>query len=411
MNSATGQQSSHSNPITELWQGWSRFWFKPADPTTLGLIRILGGFLIVYVHLCYSFDLQTFFGKDSWINLDRTLWFREKLPWGAESSTHWEDDPKVMRQDRKRPQSDREYYKRWGLYPDQVAGFGQVTWSIWFHVTNPVLMWIIHGALLLCMFCFAIGFCTRVMGVITWAGLLCYINRSMQSLFGMDTILIVVGLYLMIGPSGAALSVDRLLKHYWAVRRARRQGRPEPAYEPPQPSVSANVALRLLQIHACIIYGMSGFSKLEGPIWWRGMATWYTMANYEFSPLRVGIYMHFLRYLAQHRWLWELVMVGGTYGTLVFEIGFPFLVWRPRLRWVMLGSAVLMHLGIAICMGLVTFSMMMLILVLSFVPAEHVKGVLGRIGRGVQGIGQPGLPVLLGQDIELAGAGSQKLRR
>jgi hypothetical protein len=64
----------------------------------------------------------------------------------------------------------------------------------------------------------------------------------------------------------------------------------------------------------------------------------------------------------------------------VFEVGFAFLVWNPRLRWTMVLSAVLMHVGIALCMGLVTFSLMMLTLVLAFVPSSAVREFLWRLG-------------------------------
>ena len=72
----------------------------------------------------------------------------------------------------------------------------------------------------------------------------------------------------MIGPCGATLSVDRLLE-IWRARK--RYG---PNYLPPvQPSVVANVALRGMQVHFCIIYLAAGTSKLLGPRWWNGTAT------------------------------------------------------------------------------------------------------------------------------------------
>src|SRR5262245_7129561 len=37
--------------------GWDRFWFQPANPTTLGLIRICAGLLIFYIHLAYTPNL------------------------------------------------------------------------------------------------------------------------------------------------------------------------------------------------------------------------------------------------------------------------------------------------------------------------------------------------------------------
>jgi hypothetical protein len=100
------------------------------------------------------------------------------------------------------------------------------------------------------------------------------------------------------------------------------------------------------------------------------------MANYEFSPLRFQIYADALRTFAQHRWLWELVTTGGTLFTLAFEISFAFLVWNRSLRPLLIVGAVLLHLGIALCMGLVAFSMMMLTGVLAFVPAKVVCSFL-----------------------------------
>src|SRR5207245_10757321 len=138
----------------------------------------------------------------------------------------------------------------------------------------------------------------------------------------MGKFMIVFVLYLMIGPSGAALSVDRLIVRYWA----RRRHLPEPEFLRPPPSVSANLALRLLQIHVCIIYAASGLSKLQGPAWWNGWAVWGTMANYEFSPMQFHAYMEFLRSLCRHRVLWQFVISCRSYFTLASEVGFAFWV-------------------------------------------------------------------------------------
>jgi len=369
-------------------RAWSRFWFTPGDPTILGMIRICCGLVVFYVHLAYSYDLQAFFGKDAWLSLERVNEarlmtppegpaYRNRTPWVG-PPTRWEPFvPLPYSND-----EERQFIERWGAHPNQVMAWGQPLWSIWYHVTDPTWMWVVHGCILAIMFLFTIGFCTRVTSVLTWAGMLSYIQRAPTSLFGMDTIMIVVVLYLMIGPSGAALSVDRLISRYWATYQARRKQLPAPKYGPPAPQVSANLALRLLQIHLCIIYAASGLSKLQGASWWSGMAVWGTMANYEFSPMQLQIYMAFLHFICQHRWLWELVTTGGSYFTLAFEIGFAFLIWNPRLRGTMVLSAVLLHTGIALFMGLVTFSLMMLIAVLAFVPVAAVRELLGRLGRG-----------------------------
>jgi hypothetical protein len=201
---------------------------------------------------------------------------------------------------------------------------------------------------------------------------MCYVQRSPVTLFGQDAMMMLLLLYLMIGPSGAALSVDR-----WLARR-RACGSNSEAL---RPSVSANLALRLMQVNFCIIYLTAGLSKLLGGSWWGGTAVWWTLANYEFAPLRMPLYYEALRWLAQHRLAWELVMTGGVLYTLVLEISFPYLVWKRELRWLMVSDSVLLHLTIGLFMGLVTFGLLMMALVLSFVPAEAVNRLLVRPNR------------------------------
>jgi hypothetical protein len=189
-------------------------------------------------------------------------------------------------------------------------------------------------------------------------------------------------LYLMIGPSGAALSVDRLIARYWASWRALRGRRPVPDYLEPRPSVSANFTLRLIQVHLCVIYLVAGLAKLKGPAWWEGTAIWKTMANFEFSPMHFSPYLDFLHFLSNHILLWYIVLTGMAVFTLCMEIGFPILIWVRPMRWVMLTMALLMHTGIALFMGLNTFSLFMLVFLLAFVPLETMQKLLGLLGRG-----------------------------
>ena len=138
-----------------------------------------------------------------------------------------------------------------------------------------------------------------------------------------DAIQTALLLYLVIGPSGAALSVDR----YLSVARSRRWRRGPSGgflaeFLAPPPSASANFALRLMQIHFCIIYAASGLSKLQGAAWWNGTALWGTMANPEFNPVDSWLYHSFLVFLCQNRVLWEIVMTGGSISTVALEIAF-----------------------------------------------------------------------------------------
>jgi hypothetical protein len=367
-------------PLRRCWQAWDQFWFRPSDPTLMGFIRICAGFMVLYIHLAYSFDLQKLFGRDAWIDLPAINSLRlESLQ--APVATDW-NQLRLLPADGPQKEWEQRQIDRWGVNPRQAIAVGQPRWSIWYHVTDPVAMRVVHTMIVLIMFCFMIGLFTRVTGVLAWLGLLSYIHRAPSSLFGMDTIMIVVVMYLLLGSCGAALSVDRLLARYWANRRARQRGQPLLDFPPPAPHVSSTFALRLLQIHLCFIYGMSGMSKLLGQVWWNGQAVWGTMANYEFAPMRVGLYMDTLRFVAQHRWLWEVCMTAGTYGTLAFEVGFPFLIWNRTLRPWYIIAAVLLHLNISFFMGLVCFSLMMLAADLAFVSPVAVREFIARLTTG-----------------------------
>jgi hypothetical protein len=349
--------------LTSCVQGWSRFWFRPADPTTLGLVRILCGLALLYVHLAYIPDLFEFFGRDAWFDLRAANELRHEMPWipppddwGLANFKALPDDP--LEQARL-----TQHAQRWGIDPHMIYDEGNYGWSLWYHLTDPSWMVIVHTAVLGIFVLFTIGYQTRIVSVLAWLAAMCYVQRSPVSLFGQDAMMMILLLYLMIGPSGAALSLDRWL--------ARRRGEAIPA-----PSTSANLAVRLMQVHFCIIYMMAGLSKLLGGTWWSGTAVWWTLANYEFAPLRLPIYYESLRWLTQHRLVWEIAMSAGVFGTLALEISFPYLVWKRELRWLMVLGSVMLHTFIAVFMGLVTFGLLMVALALSFVPPEAVHRLL-----------------------------------
>jgi hypothetical protein len=449
--------------LSGAWDAWTRFWFTPANPTTMGLIRICAGILIFYVHLAYSYDLFEFFGKDGWMSLKvvnrqraQSPWLAPALNWdGMKVSLSIPDDPQVREElfaflakvpddersrrrmiefvkapaqapkdylpdyvqnlpdgpaedevpppeddawrsqskwqlvrfikglpaDRAERESVLEYMRFWSFDPRTLYRQGYTNWSVWYHVTEPGWMVVTHIAILAVMLMFTLGFCTRLTAVLSWLGAVSYINRSSITLFGGDTMLNILLIYLMIAPSGAALSVDRLLARWWAVRKARREGRPVPPWAPPAPSIAANFAQRMLMIHFCIIYFAAGTSKLLGGYWWNGNAIYYTMANYEFAPLNREFYLGLMRWLAQHRTLWEIVMTGGTYYTLALELSLPLLVWNRRLRPFFVACSMLLHIFIALFMGLVAFSLLMATMVMAFIPGDMVQPLFDRFRR------------------------------
>jgi hypothetical protein len=353
------EKAASGGAFLDAVRAWDRFFFSPSPPTALALMRIFAGLIVLYVLFGYALQLQAFVGPDAWLNnatikqirLDQPV-FAPPLSWDG---------------------------------PEVPIGKGQFVWSLYYHVEDPFWMWVVHLGVMLVALLFTIGFATRVTSVLTWLGVIMYIDRAASSLFGMDTMMNLGLLYLMIAPCGAEYSVDRWLQ----VRRLRQQF--GPAYVPPPPPAtsSATFATRLVQINFCFIYLISGFSKLLGATWWNGTAPTLVLLNYSFAPFDVGLYSKFIGFLVKYRWLWEILMTWGVIFTIAVEVGLPFLIWHRKLRWFMVCCSALLHTQIGLLMGLVTFSLMMLVLLLAFIPPEVCEQVVNRLRERLQGYLRP----------------------
>ena len=167
-------------------------------------------------------------------------------------------------------------------------------------------------------------------------------------------------MYLAVGPSGDAFSLD-------AWRRRRRGEGQAPA------SVGANIATRLMQFHMCVIYFFAAIGKLQGDAWHNGEAMWLAFANLEYQSLD-------MTWTAR----WPLLLNFLTHVTVYWELSFCFLIWPRRTRPLVLAMAIPLHLGIAFCLGMITFGLVMLIGCLSFVPSELIRSARAALFGGVR---------------------------
>ena len=393
--------------FANLAAGWRSFWFTPADPLVLGVQRIAAGLVLIYVVAVSTPLLPSLYAPDGLIDHHTANLFRTESPvslmreeWEppegsippltaeeAEKERRGLTPPQRMppvwrpeRTPRQNPELD-PYYLRWGLTPQFAYDEGALQFSPYFHLRDLRWMQFVHGCGLLVAVLFTLGFCTRVTSVLAWVYALSLIHRALFAVFGMDTMLAITLFYLMLSPSGARLSVDRLIQR---ARRARFALRHPEVVVPMEvePSIAANVGLRLFQVHFCIIYINSGMSKLQGAAWWNGEAIWQTLANYEFTPVRFDLYTQLLTFLTSSLPLWHLTLFAGSLFTIVLEIGLPFLIWYPRWRPIVLMGSVMLHTGIAMTMGMTSFSLMMLVMLGAFLPAASIRRLLDRLLRG-----------------------------
>src|SRR5437660_2293947 len=84
--------SAEGGVLQRIGRAWNNFWFTPADPTPLALMRIVTGIVVIYVHLAYTLDLYAFFGPDGWYNVDLVNRTRHEFPQGV-APTNWDPPP------------------------------------------------------------------------------------------------------------------------------------------------------------------------------------------------------------------------------------------------------------------------------------------------------------------------------
>ncbi len=294
---------------------WNRFWFLPQLPDTLCALRIATGFYLLYINIIWLLHSAEFFGPTAWINSE------------------------IIRQ----------------LHAQDH------TWSYLWGVESSTALTIHHLVMIALSLCFFIGAGTRVVGPIVWFMQLMYVHRLTGALFGLDQVVTMLLMYLAFAPCNARWSVDA-----WCRGRRASDTRTTGFWSWLLPStdasVMARICTRLLQVHLCIIYLFGGISKMRGEMWWDGTALWFAVASYEYQS-------YDLTWLAHHPVLFSAI----TNATVFWEAFYPALVW-PRLTrpWV-LGMAVLVHGGIAVAMGMITFGTAMIVANASFVCPDYVR--------------------------------------
>ena len=82
-----------------------------------------------------------------------------------------------------------------------------------------------------------------------------------------------------------------------------------------------------------------------------------------------------MTWLAWHPWVLNML----THVCVLWEVSFCMLIWRPRLRPLMLAGAVVLHAGIGACLGMWTFALIMLVGCASFLPSEAVRELLASL--------------------------------
>lgn len=178
-----------------------------------------------------------------------------------------------------------------------------------------------------------LGYRTRLSAVVAWLAHTAFNATGELSIYGVDRFAQIGLFYCIFFPVGEVMSLDTA---------ARREGQ--------TPTFAASLARRLLQLHVIIAYTASGLEKALGEQWWNGEAIFRAIMGMSDSPIDCS-------FLAGVPWLARIL----CWTTLMLEAGAALFVLHPRLRKLWLFGIVSMHLGIAVVLGLWTFSATMIV--------------------------------------------------
>jgi hypothetical protein len=319
-------------------QSWARFWFAPADPLGLRLLRLLVGVLLLAWLLPFAADVQAFFGLHGWF--DRQAY--------AEAARLADGPPK---------------------------GIG---WSLLYLCgTNAAALQAFYWGSVAVLVLFTLGVGTRLTGVLTWLVVASFtanpaFDDEIDPLLHLLALSLAVG-YLLLGLRDRNLS--------WAQRLLGRWDTfllpgvfPHAAGE--RPSVAANLAARLIQVHLAILLVATGLHKLQFGDWWSGAAYWY--------PLHPALETHMdgLRGLVPGAGSYLGCLGAAAYATLAWQIAFPLFAWRRGLgRGILLLGAVAGWAGAAWLYRMPLYGPAFAIGCLAFVSGEELSAVAGTVRR------------------------------
>ncbi|MBI2477828.1 MAG: hypothetical protein HYV60_04030, partial [Planctomycetia bacterium] len=266
---------------------WVDFWFTPIEPLGLHAIRVLAGILFIAWLLPFAGQLDAMFGLDGWF--------------------------------------DQQAYREAARLPEEVRP--QFGWSVLFLCgSNSLLLKAVSGLSLVVLILFTLGIATRPTAILTWVIVVSFTANPATS-YDADTLLVILAFYLMIGyvflgqQSSGQSRCSRWMgcRENWlffaGTSRDSAMSRP--------PSVAANVAMRLLQVHLAIAIFTSGLHKLQFGDWWAGVALWYPL----YPPL-VATVADAREHMANAVPLLFMLSI-AAYATLCWQIAFPAFAWKP----------------------------------------------------------------------------------
>lgn len=214
-------------------------------------------------------------------------------------------------------------------------------------VTDPNITLTVFIGTMLAAAATCVGIYSRLSSLLMAIGLVSLHHRNGLILYGADTVIRVSSLYVLLSPSGAAVSLDRLI--------ARRRGK-----APEQPPPVSLWSQRLVQLQVAVTYFTSVWHKAGGHHWRDGTATYYPLQLKEFDRFWLPEFVNSRFFVAL-----------GTYGTMATQLSMATLVFYRPFRRICILASVAMHLFIEYALNVPLFSFVMISLYVMFYDGEE----------------------------------------
>ncbi|WP_025151109.1 DCC1-like thiol-disulfide oxidoreductase family protein [Bacillus sp. H1a] len=228
------------------------------------------------------------------------------------------------------------------------------------------------GILLSILFIF--GYKTRLVSIINFVFYFSLLERNPMIADGGDNILRVCLFYLLFADMSRHFSIDSNLNN-----------RKKSALRTKITNIFHNIACIATIIQISILYLVSGLYQIIGEMWHNGTAIYYIMQVDQFSR---GILTPLI---SDNTYL----IVLFTYLAIIIKIAFPFLLFNKYTKYFIILCIVSFHVGIAYGMGLITFSLTLIVLELIILTDTEYKDIYNKFQHIKAKISQKVKPIFL----------------
>lgn len=295
--------------------------------------------------------MKTTTSGTSWFGGLKAFFFAEQSPYGLALVRMFLTSVALVPMIRRFPRV-RELFSSDGA-PQQLAElFGQ---GRPLPELPPAFAAALYGVMIFALICGVFGFRTR-MAFLIGTPLYLYFNLldAVSTMTKYSVIASHMFLMLTLSNCGSVWSIDAILRRW--------KGGPAATAIPPRFPVWP---ARLIQMLFCFVYFGAAITKIQTQAFFSGEQMRYWMlSNWNYSN-------PFGEVLA----MWTPVLLACGYFTVVWEITFPFLAWRPAGRYFALGVGILFHIMTWITLGLYIFPLICISGYLSFLMEDDIVAI------------------------------------